>query len=136
MPTFLGDAVTLEGDFPKVGDSIVFEPVTNKDLKEVTLNDFKGNKVLNIFPSVDTPTCAKSVRKFNEEASKLKDTTVLCISFDTPFAQSRFCGAEGIENVVCLSTFRSPKFGKNLGVNIKGGALDVCCSLPVSIIVW
>eukprot|EP00915_Cephaloidophora_sp_WS-2016_P008529 GHVH01011718.1.p1 GENE.GHVH01011718.1~~GHVH01011718.1.p1 ORF type:complete len:164 (+),score=26.65 GHVH01011718.1:97-588(+) len=133
MPTFLGDAVSLAGEFPTVGSVVKTPNMTNKDLKEVSISDFKGKKILNIFPSVDTPTCAKSVRRFNEEASKLKDVSVLCISADTPFAQNRFCGAEGLENVHTLSTFRNSDFGKSIGVQIAGGALDMflCRALVV-----
>lgn len=90
----------------------------------MTLENFAGKrKVLNIFPSVDTPTCATSVRKFNVEAGKLANTVVLCISADLPFAQKRFCGAEGLENVVNLSTLRGREFLENYGVAIASGPL-------------
>ena len=92
------------------------------DLSRISLNDYKGKKlVLNIFPSLDTSTCAASVRYFNQAAASLKDTTVLCISRDLPFAQERFCGAEGIKNVVTLSDFVSGEFGKNYGLEMADG---------------
>lgn len=85
-----------------------------KDLSDVTLSQFAGKrKVLNIFPSIDTGVCAASVRKFNQLATEMDNTVVLCISADLPFAQSRFCGAEGLSNVITLSTLRSPDFRKN-----------------------
>ena len=84
-----------------------------KDLSDVTLSQFAGKrKVLNIFPSIDTGVCAASVRKFNQLATEMDNTVVLCISADLPFAQSRFCGAEGLSNVITLSTLRSPDFGE------------------------
>lgn len=89
------------------------------DLNKVTLDDYKGYKVImNIFPSIDTGVCATSVRKFNEKASDLENTKVLCISRDLPFAQSRFCGAEGLNNVECLSDFKEGTFGRSYGVEI------------------
>ena len=94
------------------------------DLSDKTLADFAGKrKVLNIFPSIDTPTCATSVRKFNQTANQLANTVVLCISADLPFAQARFCGAEGLENVVTLSTMRGREFLANYGVELAGGPL-------------
>ena len=96
-----------------------------EDLSKKTLADFIGSKlILNIFPSIDTGTCATSVRSFNKAASSLKNTKVLCISRDLPFAQGRFCGAEGIENVVMLSDFDSGDFGKSYGLNIIDGPLQ------------
>ncbi|MEQ3690396.1 MAG: thiol peroxidase, partial [Flavobacterium sp.] len=89
-----------------------------------TLADFSGSKVvLNIFPSIDTGTCATSVRTFNQKASQLENTKVLCISRDLPFAQKRFCGAEGLENVINLSDFNTGKFGKDFGLEITDGPL-------------
>ncbi len=97
--------------------------LTATDLSDKTLADFAGKrKILNIFPSIDTGVCATSVRKFNEHAANLNNTVVLCIAADLPFAFARFCGAEGIENVVSLSSFRST-FGADYGVNLAGSPL-------------
>ena len=98
--------------------------LTKGDLSDAKLSDYKGKRVvLNIFPSIDTGVCAQSVRTFNKKASSLDNTVVLCISADLPFAQGRFCGAEGLENVVTLSTFKSPDFGKDYGCLLVSGAL-------------
>ncbi|MDO8316148.1 MAG: thiol peroxidase, partial [Flavobacterium sp.] len=104
--TLGGNPVQTSGELPKVGTKIADFKLVKTDLSYTSLADFAGKKlVLNIFPSVDTGTCAASVRRFNESASTLENTTVLCISRDLPFAQKRFCGAEGLENVVNLSDF-------------------------------
>lgn len=118
--TFKGTNVQLYGNFPKVGASAPdFSLVTN-DLKEVSLKDFtEKNIILNIFPSVDTQVCALSVRNFNAKIVTRKDTIVLCISKDLPFAQARFCDVTDIHNVQTLSAFRSPNFGSDYGVGIK-----------------
>ncbi|OEK05940.1 thiol peroxidase [Roseivirga misakiensis] len=120
----LGGAPTnTNGNLPNIGDSAIDFQLTAVDLSAKTLSDFQGqNLVLNIFPSVDTGVCATSVRNFNKTAANLNNTSVLCISRDLPFAQSRFCGAEGIENVVMLSDFNSGKFGKDYGLEITDGA--------------
>ncbi len=119
-----GSPVDIDGELPKVGQAAPAFSLVNGDLADVTLKDFAGKrKVLNIFPSVDTPTCATSVRKFNAEASKLNNTVVLCISADLPFAQKRFCGAEGLENVVNLSTLRGQAFLRDYGVAIASGPM-------------
>ncbi|WP_276788882.1 thiol peroxidase [Paraprevotella xylaniphila] len=98
--------------------------LTQPDLQDVKLSDFKGKKViLNVFPSLDTPTCAVSVREFNEKASGLENTVVLCISMDLPFAQSRFCTTEGLTRVIPLSAFRSQDFTKNYGLQIADGPM-------------
>ena len=121
--TLGGNAVHTCGDLPEVGSSAPSFSLVGTDLGEVTSADYEGkNLVLNIFPSVDTPTCATSVRTFNERASGLGDTAVLCVSADLPFAQSRFCGVEGIENVSSASTFRS-SFGSDFGVSLTDGPL-------------
>jgi thioredoxin-dependent peroxiredoxin len=105
------------------------------DLSECRLDDFSGKKVvLNIFPSIDTPTCAASVRRFNEEAAKRENTVVLCVSADLPFAHKRFCEAEGIDNVQAVSTFRSPEFGKDYGVTIATGPIRGLLSRAVLVI--
>ncbi|HYA19969.1 MAG TPA: thiol peroxidase [Burkholderiales bacterium] len=122
--TLAGNPITVAGTFPKVGQKASDFTLVNKDLKDVSLKDFAGKrKVLNIVPSLDTPTCAMSTRRFNEEANKLKNTVVLVISADLPFAQSRFCGAEGLKNVITLSTMRGADFMKNYGVAITDSPL-------------
>ncbi len=122
--TLKGNPVQTIGDLPAVGSDAAGFTLVNTDLSEVSLADYKGKKViLNIFPSVDTGTCATSVRTFNEKASGLDNTVVLCISEDLPFAHARFCGAEGIENVVSLSAFRNDSFSKDYGVKIEDGPL-------------
>ena len=122
--TLKGKPINTIGALPKVSVQAPNFTLTKGDLSELTLNDYKGKKIiLNIFPSLDTAVCASSVRKFNEAAASLKDTVVLCISADLPFAQSRFCSAEGIKNVVSASVFRAPEFGKNYGVTIVDGPL-------------
>ncbi len=122
---FLKDnAIDLIGNLPATGAPAPALTLTAGDLSDVSLDAYAGKrKVLNIFPSVDTPTCATSVRKFNQEASALNNTVVLCISADLPFAQSRFCGAEGLSNVVSLSSFRHPEFLTNYGVAFTAGPL-------------
>lgn len=122
--TLNGNPVNTVGNLPKAGEKAKDFTLVKDDLSRVSLNDFKGQKlVLNIFPSLDTGTCAASVRHFNTVAAGLKNTKVLCISRDLPFAQSRFCGAEGIENVVTLSDYVSGEFGKNYGLEIADGPL-------------
>lgn len=122
--TLHGHPVTTVGELPPVGADAPGFRLVNAELKDVSLHDFSGkNKVLNIFPSVDTPTCATSVRKFNEKAAALDNSVVLCISADLPFAQARFCGTEGIKNVVTLSMMRDHSFGKDYGVLIDTGPL-------------
>ena len=122
--TLKGNPVRLSGELPVKGSEAPAFKLTSKDLADLSAADFKGkNLVLNIFPSVDTSVCATAVRRFNKEASSLKDTAVLCISADLPFAQARFCGAEGLNNVVTLSDFRSGDFGKAYGLRIVDGPL-------------
>ena len=117
--TLGGNPINTSGELPKVGEKAPDFQLIKNDLSVASLADFKGSKVvLNIFPSVDTGTCAASVRHFNESASKLENTKVLCISRDLPFAQSRFCGAEGLNNVVNLSDFKEGDFGKTYGLEI------------------
>ena len=122
--TLHGNVFNTNGELPKVGADAPGFRLVGADLKDVTLHDFVGKKkVLNIFPSIDTPTCATSVRKFNEKASALKDTVVLCISADLPFANKRFCGAEGLSNVQTLSLMRGRGFSPEYGVQIEDGPL-------------
>lgn len=121
--TLKGNPVQTSGQLPEKGSAAKDFKLVRNDLSEVSLQNFAGKKkVLNIFPSVDTGTCATSVRKFNQEASKMADTVVLNISADLPFAQARFCGAEGIKNCETLSTFRS-SFGKEWGLQISDSPL-------------
>lgn len=122
--TLKGSPVQVAGEFPQVGQQAPGFTLVGAGLADVSLNSLSGKrKVLNIFPSVDTPTCATSVRTFNASASKLANTVVLCISADLPFAQARFCGAEGLDNVLNLSTMRGTEFLKNYGVAIADGPL-------------
>ncbi len=115
--TLKGNPVDVAGNLPKVGSTAPNFTLVDKALADVTLETYAGKrKVLNIFPSVDTPTCAMSVRAFNKHAAGLTNTVVLNISADLPFAQTRFCAAEGIENVVNLSTMRGRDFLMNYGV--------------------
>ena len=114
---------TTFGDLPAIGTKAADFSLVKSDMSVSTLGDYKGSKViLNIFPSVDTGICAASVRHFNEKAASLENTAVLCISRDLPFAQARFCGAEGIESVVNLSDFVDGSFGKSYGLEIMDGA--------------
>ncbi len=122
--TLGGNPINTSGELPKSGTKAVDFELVKNDLSIATLADFAGSKlVLNIFPSIDTGTCATSVRTFNAKASALENTKVLCISRDLPFAQKRFCGAEGLENVVNLSDFKDGSFGKNYGLEIVEGPL-------------
>lgn len=123
--TLGGAPVHTGGSLPGAGSSAPDFTLTGADLGPVTKSDFAGqNVILNIFPSIDTPTCATSVRTFNERAASLDDTTVLCVSADLPFAQGRFCGAEGIENVKTASTFKNPEFLETYGVSMVDGKLE------------
>lgn len=122
--TLGGNPVNVAGNFPKTGDRAPDFSLTNKALDDVGLDDYAGKrKVLNIVPSLDTPTCATSTRTFNAKAGELPNTVVLVISADLPFAMSRFCAAEGLNNVETLSTFRNPDFGRQYGVAITEGPL-------------
>ena len=122
--TLKGNEFKTIGKLPKVGEKAPKFKLIKNDLSETKLKDYKGSKViLNIFPSLDTGTCAASVRQFNKDASALENTKVLCISRDLPFAQARFCGAEGIENVETLSDFDKGRFGKKYGLTIENGPL-------------
>ena len=117
--TLKGNPVELTGTLPNVGATIKNFTLVDKALQDVTLENYAGKrKVLNIFPSIDTPTCAMSVRAFNKHASSMNNTVVLNISADLPFAQTRFCAAEGLENVENLSTMRNHDFLKNFGLLI------------------
>lgn len=112
------------GTMPLVGEEAPCFHLSGADLSQVTCNEYKGRRVvLNIFPSLDTEVCARSVRRFNEEAASLNDTTVICVSMDLPFAMSRFCTIEGIKNVTFASAFNSPLFGQKFGVLLCDGPL-------------
>ncbi len=118
-----GIPVNTNGELPKQGEKAPNFKLTQTNLSLATLSDFAGTRlVLNIFPSIDTPTCATSVRKFNADAGGLPNTKVLCISRDLPFAQRRFCGAEGLNNVINLSDFNTGNFGKEYGLEFVDGA--------------
>lgn len=133
--TFKGNPVKTAGAVPATGAKAPAFTLAGKDLSDVKLADFAGKKVvLNIFPSIDTPVCAMSVRRFNAEAASLGDTVVLCISADLPFAHGRFCSVEGLEKVVPCSVFRSPEFGKDYGVVIAEGPLRGLLSRAVVIV--
>jgi thiol peroxidase len=122
--TLKGNPVNVNGKLPAKGDSAPAFRLTTKDLADVTLNDYAGKrKVLNIVPSLDTPTCQKSTRVFNEKASSMANSVVLVVAADLPFAMSRFCGGEGLTNVVTLSTFRNKDFHASYGVDIADGPL-------------
>lgn len=131
--TLKGNPIETVGELPKVGDKAPAFNLVKDDLSELQLGDIKGRVVLNIFPSVDTGTCAMSVRQFNTKAAALDNTTVVCVSKDLPFALSRFCGAEGLNNVVNGSAFRS-KFGEDYGVTFKTGPLTGLLSRSVVVI--
>lgn len=122
--TFKGQPVTVDGQFPAVGATVPAFRLVSNDLTDVALSKFAGQrKVLNIFPSVDTGVCAASVRRFNELAGKLENTVVLCISADLPFAQARFCGAEGLDQVTMLSLMRGRQFLNDYGVALASSPL-------------
>lgn len=133
--TLQGNPINTIGNLPETGSKAADFTLVANDLSVKTLADYKGKKiVLNIFPSLDTGTCAASVRRFNTEASKLENTVVLCISKDLPFAQARFCGAEGLEDVHNLSDFRTGEFGKDYGVEIIDGPLAALLSRAVVVL--
>ncbi|MCK0131003.1 thiol peroxidase [Flavobacteriaceae bacterium F08102] len=122
--TLKGNQIHTVGTLPAVGSKAPDFTLTCTDLSQKSLKDFKGSKVvLNIFPSIDTGTCAASVRQFNKAAAEMNGVKVLCISRDLPFAQARFCGAEGIENVINLSDYQTGQFGKEYGLEIVDGPL-------------
>jgi thiol peroxidase len=132
--TLGGNPVHTSGDLPAVGAAAPAYSLVGADLSEYDASEFAGkNVILNIFPSIDTPTCATSVRQFNERAAGMNDTVVLCVSADLPFAMGRFCGAEGIENVKVGSTFRSD-FGADYGVTLTDGKLQGVLARAVVVI--
>ena len=132
---FNGTAVKTYGNVPVAGEKAADFKLVNKELKELSFKDFEGKRiVLNVFPSLDTAVCAASVRRFNQEAAKFKNTVVLCVSMDLPFAMTRFCTAEGIDGVVPASAFRSPDFGKEYGLTMVDGPLAGLLARAVIII--
>ncbi|MCM1028543.1 MAG: thiol peroxidase [Pseudoflavonifractor sp.] len=132
---FKGQPCHTYGTIPFVDAPAPCFHLTGKDLQRVQCLDFKGKTVvLNIFPSLDTDVCARSVRRFNEEAAKMRDTAVVCVSMDLPFAMSRFCTVEGIDNVIVASAFRSPLFAQKYGVMICDGPLAGLLARAVVII--
>lgn len=119
-----GNPVQLKGELPAIGTSAPSFTLTNIDLSDVSLSDFAGKRVvLNIFPSIDTGICAMSVRTFNAKAAELDNTAILCVSVDLPFAHKRFCGAEGIDNVISVSQVRNTEFMDNYGVEMADGPM-------------
>jgi thiol peroxidase len=133
--TLKGNTINTIGTLPALGNQAPEFTLTKTDLSETTLKDYAGKRVLlNIFPSLDTPTCAASVRHFNAAASKLVNTVILCVSADLPFAQKRFCGAENLANVIPVSSFRHSDFGKKLGVMIQDGPLTGLLSRAIVIL--
>lgn len=121
--TLMGAPMNVPGEMPAIGSAAPDFILTAQDLSDIKLSDFRGKRVvLNIFPSLDTDVCAASVRRFNVDASKMPNTVVLCVSMDLPFAAQRFCVANGIENVMTASGFRS-SFGKDYGMEIGGGLM-------------
>ena len=133
--TLKGNTIHTLGTLPANGSKAPEFTLTKNDLSTVKLSDYEGSRlVLNIFPSVDTGTCAQSVRQFNEEATELDHTIVLCISKDLPFAQARFCGAEGLDNVELLSDFRDGNFGKSYNLEFTDGPLATLHSRAVVVL--
>ncbi len=133
--TLRGNAVTTVGDLPALNSKAPSFSLTKTDISECSLEDFAGkNVILNIFPSVDTPTCAASVRKFNETASSNENSVVLSVSADLPFAHSRFCEVDGLKDVIPCSVFRSADFGTDYGVTITDGPLAGLLSRAIVVI--
>jgi thiol peroxidase len=133
--TFKGSPIDVAGSFPTEGQTVPNFRLVSKDLKDVSLEEYAGKrKVLNIVPSLDTPVCAMSTRKFNEKAGGLANTVVLVISADLPFASSRFCAAEGLNNVVTLSTLRGSSFKRSYGVDVTSGPLAGLCARGVVVL--
>ncbi len=133
--TLGGNPIQTKGNLPEIGSKAPDFKLTATDLSDKSLNDYSGIRlVLNIFPSIDTGTCAQSVRTFNKKASSLENTKVLCISKDLPFAMGRFCGAEGIENVETLSDYKTGDFGDTYGLTIASGPLTTLHSRCIVVI--
>lgn len=132
---FKDNVINTYGDLPQIGNIAPKFQLTRTDLTEISLDEIKGkNIILNIFPSLDTPVCAETVRKFNEKAGQLNNTVILCVSADLPFAHKRFCETENIRNVINVSTFRHPEFGKDYGVVMLNGPLQGLMSRAIVLI--
>jgi len=133
--TLKGNEINTLGNLPQVGDDMPEFNLIKNDLSVLSNNDLNGKKVVyNIFPSVDTGTCAASTRRFNQEASSLENTAVVCVSRDLPFAQKRFCGVEGITEVIMASDYINGDFGKELGVIFTDGPLNALLSRSVIVV--
>lgn len=133
--TLKGNTINTVGNLPANGAAAPDFKLTKTDLSEISLKDFAGKKVvLNIFPSIDTPTCATAARKFNEKANSLDNTVILCVSADLPFALNRFCAAEGLQNIIPASVFRNPEFGEQYGVKIVDGPIAGLLSRAIVVI--
>ena len=133
--TLAGNPINIGGHFPAAGSQAADFSLTTGELGSAGNADYAGKrKILNIFPSVDTGVCAASVRRFNQDAGSLSNTVVLCISADLPFAQARFCGAEGLDHVVMLSDFRAPEFAQSYGVALASGPLAGLCARAVVVL--
>lgn len=133
--TLKGNACNTCGDLPSTGAAVKDFSLTGTDLSDVSLSTFKGKRiVMNVFPSIDTPVCATSVRKFNETASNMENTVVLCISKDLPFAHKRFCSTEELENVLPLSMYKNDSFGKDYGLEIVDGPLSGLFSRAIVVV--
>lgn len=133
--TLGGNPIHTSGELPKLQSKAPDFKLVKTDLSTVSLADFPGSRlVLNIYPSIDTATCATSTRKFNEKASGLDNTKVLCIARDLPFAMKRFCAAEGLDNVIPLSDFRTGQFGKDYGLEMTDGKLEGLHSRAVVVV--
>ena len=133
--TLQGNPIQTQGELPSVGSKAPDFKLANSKLQDVTLENYKGSKViLNIFHSIDTGVCANSVRQFNKEAASLENTKILCISKDLPFAQSRFCGAEGIENIEMLSDFRNGNFGNAYNLTFINGPVEGLLSRSIIVL--
>ncbi len=133
--TLGGNVVNTSGDLPAIGSQAPAFTLTKSDLSAVSLADFAGKSlVLNIFPSLDTATCATSVRTFNERAGDLDNTAVLCVSADLPFAAGRFCSTEGIDNVITGSTFKNPEFLEDYGIKLVDGRLEGLAARSVVVV--
>ncbi|PWJ44840.1 thiol peroxidase [Sediminitomix flava] len=133
--TLKGNKIHTEGSLPELGIKAPSFRLTKTDLTDVSLEDFRGQRIiLNIFPSIDTSVCAASTRAFNERASQLENTVVLCVSKDLPFAHKRFCEGEGLENVIATSQYKDPEFEQNYAVNIIDGPLAGLFSRAIVVI--
>lgn len=133
--TLQGNPIQTQGTLPAVGSKAPNFRLATSALSDVTLDDYQGSKIiLNVFHSVDTGTCAQSVRQFNKEVTQLENTKVLCISKDLPFAQARFCGAEGIENVEMLSDFRNGNFGNAYNLTFTNGPVEGLLSRSIIVL--